>query len=149
MRHRKFSRRDVLKASAVVAAGAVFPEPLKAAAAEPTPISPAMIQAARKEGMVAFYTGATPGLLVMGAYSHSREILLGGATLHILKNARHGPFSWRISPRPGMGNARPLVEERLPGAGSITPSFNPGHGVAPPQHSACFAGIIRSRPNVA
>jgi iron(III) transport system substrate-binding protein len=55
MRHRKFSRRDVLKASAVVAASAVFPEPLKAAA-EPTLISPAMIQAARKEGMVAFYT---------------------------------------------------------------------------------------------
>jgi hypothetical protein len=29
------------------------------------------------------------------------------------------------------------------------PGFNPGHGVAPPQHSACFAGITRSRPNVA
>ena len=34
----------------------VFPEPLKAAAPEPTAVSPAMIEAARKEGMVAFYT---------------------------------------------------------------------------------------------
>ncbi len=56
MRDRKFSRRDVLKASTVLAVGDVFSEPLKAAAPEPTPVSPAMIQAGRKEGMVAFYT---------------------------------------------------------------------------------------------
>ena len=56
MRDRRFSRRDVLKASTALAVGSVFPEPLKAAAAEPTPISSAMIQAARKEGMAAFYT---------------------------------------------------------------------------------------------
>ena len=33
------------------------------------------------------------GLLVMGAYSHSRlrELLLGGATRHILKNASARP----------------------------------------------------------
>lgn len=33
------------------------------------------------------------GLLVMGAYSHSRlrELLLGGATQHILKNAAATP----------------------------------------------------------
>jgi iron(III) transport system substrate-binding protein len=46
----------VLKASTLLAAGAVFPEPLKAAPPEPTLVSPAMIQAAQKEGMVAFYT---------------------------------------------------------------------------------------------
>jgi iron(III) transport system substrate-binding protein len=46
----------VFKASAMVAAGAVFAEPLKATAAEPTSVTAAMIQAARKEGMVAFYT---------------------------------------------------------------------------------------------
>jgi len=32
MRERKFSRRHMLRASTVLAAGAVFPEPLKAAA---------------------------------------------------------------------------------------------------------------------
>ena len=56
MRGGKFSRRDVLKASTVLAAGAVLPEPLKAAAPEPSAVSPALIQAARKEGAVAFYT---------------------------------------------------------------------------------------------
>jgi iron(III) transport system substrate-binding protein len=56
MRARKVSRRDVLKASTLLAVGAVFPEPLNAAAPEPTAVSPAMIQAARKEATVAFYT---------------------------------------------------------------------------------------------
>jgi iron(III) transport system substrate-binding protein len=46
----------MLKASTVLAAGAVFAEPLAAAAPEPTPPSAAMIQAARKEGTLAFYT---------------------------------------------------------------------------------------------
>ena len=46
----------MLTASTVLAAGAVFAEPLAAAAPEPTPLSPALIQAARKEGTLAFYT---------------------------------------------------------------------------------------------
>src|SRR5258707_11326274 len=67
MGDRKFARRHVLKASTVLAAGAVFPAPLKAAAPEPTPVSPAMIQAARKEGMVAFYTAmAIPAAETLG-----------------------------------------------------------------------------------
>jgi len=56
MRDSRLSRRDMLKASTVLAAGAVFAEPLAAAAPEPTPLSAAMIQAARKEGTLAFYT---------------------------------------------------------------------------------------------
>jgi len=56
MRDGKLSRRDMLTASTVLAAGAVFAEPLAAAAPEPTPLSPALIQAARKEGTLAFYT---------------------------------------------------------------------------------------------
>src|SRR5262249_57760957 len=56
MRNRKLSRRDVLNASMGMAFSAVFPEPLEGAAPEPTPVSPAMIQAARKEGTVAFST---------------------------------------------------------------------------------------------
>src|SRR5262247_2837527 len=56
MRDSSLSRRDMLKASTVLAAGAPFAEPLAAAAPEPTPPSAAMIQAARKEGTLAFYT---------------------------------------------------------------------------------------------
>jgi iron(III) transport system substrate-binding protein len=53
--NKKLSRRDVLKASSVVAAG-VFASPLKAAAPEPSAITPALIEAAKKEGKLAFYT---------------------------------------------------------------------------------------------
>src|SRR5215472_18736660 len=56
MRDSKLSRRDMLRATTVLTAGAVFAEPLAAAAPEPTPLRPAMIQAARKEGTLAFYT---------------------------------------------------------------------------------------------
>jgi iron(III) transport system substrate-binding protein len=75
MRDRKCSRRDVLKASTVLAVDAVFPEPLKAAAAEPTPVSPTLIQAARKEGAVAFYTAMEiPVAENLGAPSQSVAI---------------------------------------------------------------------------
>jgi iron(III) transport system substrate-binding protein len=56
MRDSKLSRRDMLRAPTVLAAGAIFAEPLAAAVPEPTPLSAAMIQAARKEGTIAFYT---------------------------------------------------------------------------------------------
>ena len=56
MRNGKWSRRDVLKVSAASAAGLMFAEPLRAAAPPPTAVTPALIEAARKEGKVAFYT---------------------------------------------------------------------------------------------
>src|SRR5258705_7069063 len=56
MRKPTHSRRDVLKASAAMAAGAVFAEPLKAATAEPSAVTSALIEAARKEGKISFYT---------------------------------------------------------------------------------------------
>src|SRR5262245_38962883 len=56
MRDSKLSRRDMLGATTVLTTGVVFAEPLAAAAPEPTPLRPAMIQAARKEGTLAFYT---------------------------------------------------------------------------------------------
>jgi iron(III) transport system substrate-binding protein len=56
VRGRKYSRRDVLAASSGLVAGAVFAQPLKAAAPAPTPVAAALIDAARKESKVAFYT---------------------------------------------------------------------------------------------
>jgi iron(III) transport system substrate-binding protein len=50
-----FSRRDVLKASGA-AAMTVFASPVRAAAPEPTAITPALIAAATKEGKVVYYT---------------------------------------------------------------------------------------------
>jgi len=51
----KISRRTILKASGAAAA-AVFASPTRAAAPEPTAITPALVEAARKEGKVIYYT---------------------------------------------------------------------------------------------
>src|SRR5262249_56745606 len=50
-----FARRRFLKGSTAAALG-VFAEPARAAAPGPTAITPAMIEAARREGKVSFYT---------------------------------------------------------------------------------------------
>jgi iron(III) transport system substrate-binding protein len=56
MRDRRWSRRDLLKASTAAVAGTLFAEPLKAAAPPPAEVTPALIEAARKEGKVSFYS---------------------------------------------------------------------------------------------
>ena len=56
MRNRKWSRRDLLKASTVSAAGLLFAEPLKAAAPPAAQVTPALIEAAKKEGKLSFYS---------------------------------------------------------------------------------------------
>jgi iron(III) transport system substrate-binding protein len=53
MRDRKWSRRDLLKASTASAASLLFAEPAKAAATE---VTPALIEAAKKEGKLSFYS---------------------------------------------------------------------------------------------
>ena len=55
MRRRTITRRDALK-SAAAAAITVYASPLRAAAPPAEAITPALIEAARKEGKVAFYT---------------------------------------------------------------------------------------------
>jgi iron(III) transport system substrate-binding protein len=56
MRRRKLSRRDVLKGSTALALGTVFAAPIKAAAPPPSAITPQLIEAAKKEGRVVWYT---------------------------------------------------------------------------------------------
>lgn len=50
------SRRDLLKASAALAAGALFAAPACAAPPPPSPVTPELIAAARKEGKVSYYS---------------------------------------------------------------------------------------------
>src|SRR3984893_16081113 len=52
----RFTRRDVLKRSSAVLATTIFASPVKSAAPEPSTITPALIEAARKEGRVSYYT---------------------------------------------------------------------------------------------
>jgi iron(III) transport system substrate-binding protein len=56
MQDRPWSRRDLFKASTALAAGALFAEPLRAAAPPPNEVTPALIEAARSEGKVSFYS---------------------------------------------------------------------------------------------
>ncbi len=56
MRGRNWSRRHVLKSSVGLAAGALFAEPARAAAPPPTSVTPELIEAARKEGKISYYS---------------------------------------------------------------------------------------------
>src|SRR6202158_2287204 len=56
MRERKWTRRDVLKTSTALAAGALFAEPVRAGAPPPTGVTLALIEAARREGKVSYYS---------------------------------------------------------------------------------------------
>ena len=56
MRKQAFSRRDVLKGSTAFAIGTVFAAPVRAAAPPAEAITPALIEAAKKEGKCVFYT---------------------------------------------------------------------------------------------
>src|SRR6516162_11925041 len=50
------SRRDVLKAANALAVGAVFASPARAAAPPAEAITPALVEAAKKEGKVVLYS---------------------------------------------------------------------------------------------
>ncbi len=56
MNHKHVSRRTLLKGSAALGAASVFAQPLKAAAPPSSAVTPALIEAARKEGKASFYT---------------------------------------------------------------------------------------------
>src|SRR3954469_21562227 len=56
MKKAKLSRRDILKGSSALALGTVFASPVRAEAPPPEAITPALIEAAKKEGKVVWYT---------------------------------------------------------------------------------------------
>ena len=56
MRGHRWSRRDLLKVSTAAVAGTLFAEPLRAAAPPPSEVTPALIEAAKKEGKLSFYS---------------------------------------------------------------------------------------------
>jgi iron(III) transport system substrate-binding protein len=56
MKHKKFSRRDLLKGAGVVVAGSALSTRVLAAAPPPEPVTQSLIDAAKKEGKVVYYT---------------------------------------------------------------------------------------------
>jgi len=56
MRHRRISRRQALRGTAAVLVGAAFSTRVMAEAPPAEPVSPALIEAAKKEGQIIYYT---------------------------------------------------------------------------------------------
>ena len=56
MKNAKMSRRDMLAGTGALLAGAAFSTRVVAAAPPPEPVTPALIEAAKKEGQVIYYT---------------------------------------------------------------------------------------------
>jgi iron(III) transport system substrate-binding protein len=56
MTHRKVSRRSLLKGAGALLAGSAFSTRVMASAPPPEPVTPALIEAAKKEGQVIYYT---------------------------------------------------------------------------------------------
>src|SRR5712692_6220663 len=81
MRDRQWSRRDVLKTSSVLAAGALFAEPIRAAAPPPTKVTPELIEAARKEGKISYYSALE--LNVAERLGKAFESKYPGITVHV------------------------------------------------------------------
>src|SRR6266404_4121688 len=81
MRDRQWSRRDVLKTSSVLAAGALFAEPVRAAAPPPTKVTPELIEAARKEGKISYYSALE--LNVAERLGKAFESKYPGITVHV------------------------------------------------------------------
>jgi iron(III) transport system substrate-binding protein len=56
MRHRRWSRRDLLRRSTALAVSTLFAEPLRAVAPPATGVTPDLIAAARREGKLSYYS---------------------------------------------------------------------------------------------
>jgi len=87
----KFSRRDVLKASTALAIGTVFAEPVRAAPPPAEAITPALIDAAKKEGKVVFYTAMD--LAFAERLGRSFEARFPGISAHVERNGAERVFT--------------------------------------------------------
>jgi iron(III) transport system substrate-binding protein len=100
MRRRKWSRRDLLRMSAASIAGTLFAEPSKAAAPPPTAVTPALIEAARKEGKLSFYSALE--LNVAEQLARTFEAKYPGISVHVERSGAERIFQ-RIAQEQGSG----------------------------------------------
>ncbi len=89
MRRRGLSRRDVLKGSTAIAAS-VFASPIAAAAPEPSSITPALIEAARKEGKIVWYTSVD--LPVAEKIARAFEVKFSGVAARVERSGAERVF---------------------------------------------------------
>src|SRR5882757_10901943 len=90
MKNGPFTRRDVLKASAAVAATAMFASPVRAQAPAATAVTPALIEAAKKEGKAVWY--AAMDLPVSERVARGFEAKYPGVTVRIERTGAERQF---------------------------------------------------------
>jgi iron(III) transport system substrate-binding protein len=105
MRHGKWTRRDLLKASG--AASLLFAGPAKAAAPPAAEVTPALIEAAKKEGKLSFYSALELNTAERLARTFERNI-------------RGSPCGWSVPARSGFSSA-----SRRSRAAASRPSTSP------------------------
>ena len=116
MKGSKFSRRDVLVGSGALAAGAAFSTRVLSAAPPATAVTPALIEAAKKEGKVVWYTSID--LKLVGADRQGVRGQISGRRLQGRAQRRRAPAA---AHRPGIFRKRArcrrgqFVGRRAPG----------------------------------
>ena len=100
MRSRKWSRRDLLKGSGALATAALFAEPTRAALPPPTSVTPELIEAARKEGKISYYSALE--LNVAERLGKAFEAKYPGITVHVERSGAERIYQ-RIAQEQGSG----------------------------------------------
>jgi iron(III) transport system substrate-binding protein len=90
MRHPRISRRDLLKGSGALLAGATFSTRVLAAAPPPEPITQALIDAAKKEAQVNYYTSTD--LPVAEKVAKAFEAKYAGISVHVERSGAERVF---------------------------------------------------------
>ncbi len=90
MKTRKLSRRDVLKGTTALALGTVFAAPARAEAPPAEAITPQLIEAAKKEGHVVWYTSID--LSVSEKISASFKEKFGGIEVRVERTGAERVF---------------------------------------------------------
>src|SRR5450756_1380013 len=90
MKHPRISRRTVLKGSGALLAGAAFSTRVMASAPPPEPVTPALIEAARKEGQVSYYTSTD--LPVAEKLAKAFEAKYPGIAVHVERTGAERVF---------------------------------------------------------
>src|SRR4051812_25329472 len=97
---RNWTRRDLLRASAASAASVLFAEPLRAAAPPASAVTPALIEAARKEAKLSFYSALE--LNVAERVARSFEAKYPGIAVRVERSGAERIFQ-RIAQEQGSG----------------------------------------------
>ncbi len=90
MKNRKVSRRDLLKGTGVVLAGAALSTRVMASAPPPEAVTPALIEAAKKEGQVSYYTSTD--LPVAEKVAKAFEAKYPGISVHVERSGAERVF---------------------------------------------------------